>query len=250
MALLAIDQSVWLLAAILVAAVLYSSVGHGGASGYLAAMALFGLSPQDMKPAALIMNVFVASIVLVRLYRAGYFNIRLFAPFAIASVPMAYLGGAYLIDAPAYKYLVGAALLIAAGRLMADVEDRPAVGTPKAWISLPVGAATGFLAGLTGVGGGIFLSPIMLFLRWCDMRASAAIAAAFILVNSIAGLLGHATVAASWPNGLLLFVVVAVIGGLVGSELGARSLAPVKLRRLLAVVLVIAGAKMALTAWY
>ena len=248
MTLLAMDQILWLLSAILVAAVLYSSVGHGGASGYLAAMALFGLSPLHMKPAALLMNIFVASIVLARLCRSGCFDSRLFAPFAVASVPMAYLGGAYVIDAPVYKYIVGAALLVASTRLLIEPEDKPSIGTPKLWISMPVGAGTGFLAGLTGVGGGIFLSPILLFLRWCDMRSSAAIAAAFILVNSVAGLAGHATNATDWPHGLLLFVVVAVFGGLVGSELATRRLAPVKLRKLLGAVLVIAGVKMVLTA--
>lgn len=248
MALLAIDHTVWLLSTIFLAAVLYSSVGHGGASGYLAAMALFGLAPQEMKPLALIMNIFVASLILTRLYWAGHFNARLFAPFAVASIPMAYLGGAYVIDEPMYKYIVGAALLVAAVRLLIEIEDRPATATPKAWVSMPVGSATGFLAGLTGVGGGIFLSPILLFLRWTDMRTSAAIAAAFILVNSIAGLVGHATVATSWPAVLPMLVVVAFMGGLIGSELAVRRAAPVRLRNLLGVVLIIAGVKMFLTA--
>jgi uncharacterized membrane protein YfcA len=248
MALLAIDQTVWLLSAILVAAIVYSSVGHGGASGYLAAMALFGLSPDEMKPTALAMNIFVASLILIRLYRAGHFNARLFAPFAVASMPMAYLGGAYVIHEPIYKYIVGAALLVAALRLLVEIEDRPATATPKVWVSMPVGATTGFLAGLTGVGGGIFLSPILLFLRWTDMRTSAAVAAAFILANSVAGLAGHATVATSWPTLLPMLVVVAFAGGLIGSELAVHRVAPVRLRNLLGVVLVIAGVKMFLTA--
>ncbi len=248
MAVLAIDQTAWLLGAILLAAVLYSSVGHGGASGYLAAMALFGLSPETIKPAALVMNIFVASLVLGRLYRAGYFNGRLLAPFALASVPAAYLGGAYVIDAPVYKYIVGAALVVAALRLLVEIEDRPATATPKVWVSMPVGAAAGFLAGLTGVGGGIFLSPILLFLRWTDMRTSAATAAAFILLNSMAGLVGHMTVATTWPTGLPALVAVALFGGLIGSELAARRLAPVRLRKLLGLVLIIAGVKMFVTA--
>jgi uncharacterized membrane protein YfcA len=248
MALLAMDHTVWLLSAIFLAAVLYSSVGHGGASGYLAAMALFGLAPQDMKPMALMMNIFVASLVLARLYRAGHFNARLFASFAVASIPMAYLGGAYVIDEPVYKYIVGVALLVAALHLLMEIEDRHATATPKAWVSIPVGGTTGFLAGLTGVGGGIFLSPILLFLRWTDMRTSAAIAAAFILVNSIAGLVGHATVATSWPAVLPILVIVAFAGGIIGSELAVRRVAPVRLRNLLGVVLVIAGVKMFLTA--
>lgn len=248
MTLLVTDPYLWLLSAIFLAAVLYSAVGHGGASGYLAAMALFGLSAQEMKPAALTMNIFVASVVLIRLYRAGHFNGRLFAPFALASVPMAFVGGAYVIDEPVYKYVVGAALLVAALRLLVELEDRPASGTPRLWVSMPVGGATGFLAGLTGVGGGIFLSPILLFLRWTDMRTSAALAAAFILVNSIAGVIGHATVATSWPTVLPALVVVAFVGGLIGAELATRRVAPVRLRNLLGVVLVIAGVKMFLTA--
>lgn len=248
MTLLAMDQTVWLLGAIFVAAVLYSSVGHGGASGYLAAMALFGLSPETMKPAALTMNIFVAGIVLIRLYRAGHFDARLFVPIAIASVPMAFLGGAYTIDAPTYKYLVGAALLAAACWLLLKPEDTPARAAPRLAIAMPVGAAIGFLAGLTGVGGGIFLSPILLVLHWTDMRTNAAIAAAFILANSIAGLAGYLTVTAAWPSGVPALVAVALVGGLVGSELATRRLAPARLRTLLGVVLVVAGIKMLLTA--
>ncbi|MFQ5545168.1 MAG: sulfite exporter TauE/SafE family protein, partial [Acidiferrobacterales bacterium] len=197
-----------------------------------------------MKPAALVMNIFVASLVFGRLYRLGYFNVRLFAPFALASVPMAYMGGAYMIDAPVYRYIVGTALLIASARLFIELEDRPVSGTPRMWISMPVGAGTGFLAGLTGVGGGIFLSPILLFLRWADMRTSAAIAAAFILLNSIAGLAGHMTVATSWPTDLPVLVMVALLGALIGSSLATRRLAPVQLRKLLAIVLIIAAVKL------
>lgn len=248
MAIALTDSFLWLLGAIVLAAILYSSVGHGGASGYLAVMALVGLSPQEMKPAALVMNIFVASFVLARLYRAGHFNMRLFAPLAVASVPMAYLGGAYVIDDPTYKYIVGVALLIAAVRLLIQPEDRPATGTPTLWIALPVGAGIGFLAGLTGVGGGIFLSPILLFLCWTNMRANAAIVAAFVLSNSIAGLLGHMSVITHWPTGLPMLVAAAFIGGLVGSELATRRVAPTNLRKLLGVVLVIAGVKMFITA--
>ncbi len=248
MVFLAMNQVVWLLGAILVAAVLYSSVGHGGASGYIAAMALFGLSPETMRPAALVMNIFVAGIVLLRLYRAGHFDARLFVPIAVASVPMAYLGGSYTIDAPTYKYLVGATLLIAAWRLFARPEDTPAQARPRLAIAMPVGAAIGFLAGLTGVGGGIFLSPILLFLHWTNMRTNAAIAAAFILANSIAGLAGYLTANSGWPPGVPALVAVAVVGGLIGAELATRRLAPARLLTLLGVVLVIAGAKMIMTA--
>jgi len=248
MASLDVAELVALLALILLAAVLYSSVGHGGASGYIAVMALYGLPSGVMKPAALAMNICVTSVVFTRLYRAGHFNPRLFLPFAIGSIPLAYIGGAQKVGEPIYQIVVGVALLIAALRLFAEPGDRPATGTPQPGIALPVGAATGYLSGLTGVGGGIFLSPILLLLRWTDMRTNAAIAAAFIFVNSIAGLLGFATQSSPWPPGLPVFALVALVGGIVGSELAVRRLAPARLRKLLGVVLVIAGTKMFITA--
>lgn len=211
-------------------------------------MALFGMSAAFMKPAALVMNIAVASLALFRLHRAGYFDWKLFLPFALGSVPLAYLGGAFVLNDTGYKYIVGAALIVAALRLFWRSQEPVTITPAKFWISLPLGGALGFVSGLTGVGGGIFLSPLLLFLRWTTMRTNAAIAAAFILVNSIAGLLGHARIATSWPVGLPLLVGAALLGALAGTELGARRLAPVKLRQLLGVVLVIAALKMFLTA--
>jgi len=240
--------SIWLLVLIAIAAVLYSSVGHGGASGYLAAMALFGMEPAMMKPAVLTMNIFVTTLVLVRLTRAGYFNWRLFLPFAAGSLPMAFIGGAWTLNASAYRVIVGVALLLASWRLLWQGADSDRVQPPRAWIAVPVGAVLGFVSGLTGVGGGIFLSPLLLLFNWTNMRGSAAIAAAFILFNSIAGLAGYATTAGSWPLGIPLLVATAFAGALLGSELGVRQLAPHRLRQILCVVLVIAGAKMIATA--
>lgn len=233
-----------LLLLVLVAATLYSTVGHGGASGYLAAMALFGLTPDVMKPAALTMNIFVTSLVLFRLARAGHFNLKLFIPFAVSSIPFAFIGGAYTLQAPVYRIIVGVALLVAAIHFLRKSEDHPAVAIPSPWSALPVGAGLGLISGLTGVGGGIFLSPLLLLLRWTNMRSTAAIAAAFILVNSIAGLAGYATTTEAWPAGLPVLVATAVLGALIGSELGARQLAPGWIRKLLGVVLLIAGARM------
>lgn len=241
-----------LLALIVATAALYASVGQGGGSGYLVAMALFGLAPAFMKPAALAMNIAVSALGFLRLARAGHFEARLFLPFALGSVPAAYLGGAYTLSDAVYKYIVGAALLLAAGRLFREQPDtiEAAVRRLPFAAAVALGAGIGLLAGLTGVGGGIFLSPVLLFLRLTTMRQNAAIAAAFILVNSIAGLAGYAYSApgSSFPEGLWLYVAAALAGGAVGSELAVRRLAPAALKKLLAVLLVIAAAKLILTA--
>lgn len=238
----------WLLACITFAALLYSSVGHGGASGYLAAMALFGVSAAIMKPAALTMNIVVAGLVFVRLRRAGYFNATLFWPFALGSIPLAFLGGSIHLHDQAYQYLVGSTLLVAAWRLILTTHEPPTRTTPRLWLALPVGAGLGFISGLSGVGGGIFLSPLLLFLRWANMRTTAAVSAAFILVNSIAALSGLFWAGVTLPSGLPWMMLSALAGAAVGSELAVRRLAPVRLRQLLGVVLIIAAIKMFITA--
>lgn len=245
-----LDPSIspWLLLSVAAMAILYSSVGHGGASGYLAAMALFGLEPALMKPAALTMNIFVTVLVLWRVSRTGAFNWRLFLPFALASVPMAFIGGAHTINSSIYRIMVGLALLLAMWRLLWEGKDSDRIQVPALWVALPVGAILGLVSGLTGVGGGIFLSPLLLLFHWSSMRGCIAIAAAFILLNSIAGLAGYASTATQWPAGIPVLVMTAMLGGLVGAELGARRLAPTRLRKVLAVVLAVAGAKMIATA--
>ena len=238
----------WLLAFIAAAAMLYASVGHGGASGYLAVMALFGISATIMKPAALTMNIVVAGLVFVRLWRAGYFNAGLFWPFALGSIPLAFLGGAWQLHERAYQYLVGATLLVAAWRLLLSHHEPSTRAAPRLPVALPIGAGLGFVSGLTGVGGGIFLSPLLLFRRWANMRTTAAVSAAFILVNSITGLAGLLSVNMTLPRGLPWMMLAALAGALVGSELAVRRLAPVRLRQLLGVVLIIAAVKMFITA--
>jgi len=194
------------------------------------------------------MNIFVTILVLVRMNKAGHFNWRLFTPFVIASVPLAFLGGAYTINSSAYKIIVGIALLLAVLRMIWRSNDKYELRIPPVPVAMIVGGILGFISGLTGVGGGIFLSPLLLFFHWTNMRGSAAIAAGFILLNSIAGLAGFVTTNQTWPVGIPVLVIAAVIGGLVGSELGVRRLAPVKLRKALAIVLAIAGIKMIVTA--
>ena len=200
---------------ILAAAVLYSSVGHAGASGYLAAMALFGLAPETMKPAALVLNVLVATIGSIRFARAGCFDWRLFWPFALVAIPMAYLGGATTLPGHIYKQIVGAVLVVAAVNLLlkkdkpapagssedrsgtqTESADQPHRAYPPIWLSMIVGGVLGLLAGLTGTGGGIFLSPFLLIVGWADARRTAGISVVFVLVNSIAGLSGQLTATA------------------------------------------------------
>ena len=241
-------EDVILTALILLAALLYSSVGHAGASGYLAAMALMGVSPEVMRPTALTLNILVAVIATTKYYRAGAFSWRLFWPFALASIPFAYLGGALTLPGDVYKPLVGAVLIYAAWRSFRTAHGAAHVvaARPPLALLLIVGAGLGFLSGLTGVGGGIFLSPLLLLFRWAEVRVISGIAAAFILVNSIAGLLGVMVTAPALPQALPYWAVAAVVGGYVGAEYGSRRLGSPSIQRLLAVVLVIAGVKMVL----
>lgn len=234
----------WLLALVAAVGVLYSSVGHGGASGYLAVMALLGVAPAAMRPAALVMNIAVTILVTVRFYRAGFFRGPLFWPFALGSIPLAYLGGTWSVPEPIYKYLVGAALLVAALRLLIETKEGEAIRPPPFAGACAVGAVLGFASGLTGVGGGIFLSPLLLFMRWADMRTTAAVSAPFILVNSIAGLVGYAATSTVWPAGLLALSGAALAGAWIGSALAIRRLTPSRLRQLLGLVLGMAGLKM------
>jgi uncharacterized protein len=230
---------------IAVAALLYSSVGHAGASGYLAAMALFGLAPAMMKPTALTLNIVVAVIATVRFYQAGCFSWRLFWPFAITSVPCAFIGGGIMLPGDYYKPLVGLVLLFSAWRLgLAAPADAQGKRNLPLWAAIVLGMGIGLLSGLTGVGGGIFLSPLLLLTRWAEPRNTAGVSAAFILVNSIAGLLGHLASVAAVPSAIPLWAAAAGLGGFLGSSYGSRRLGSLALRRLLSVVLIIAGLKM------
>lgn len=250
---------------ILAAAMLYSSVGHAGASGYLAAMALFGLASEVMKPTALVLNIFVASIGTYRFARAGCFEWRLFWPFALLAIPLAFVGGAVTLPGHVYKQIVGVILLVAAANLLPkrSPQQDGSPGTvaaaprrPAIWLSVICGGALGMLAGLTGTGGGIFLSPLLILTGWADPRRTAGVSAAFILANSLAGLAGQLTGLQgqsplaglrALPHEIVIWAPAAVIGGLIGSYLGARRLGNPTIRRLLAVVLVVAGIKMIFT---
>ena len=248
----AIDPSLVVLLAcgMLLAAFLYASVGHGGASAYIAAMALAGVAPAEMRPIALQLNVLVSAIAAAKFYRAGHFRWRLFWPFALASVPAAYLGGAITLPGTAYKILVGLVLLYAGWQLWwsarAGDELRPARDVPAA-LAIAIGAVLGVLSGLTGVGGGIFLSPILLLCGWAGTKQTSAVAAPFILVNSISALAaGFVRNPALPPDYAWILMAVVVAGGWAGAEYGSRRFANPLIRQLLAVVLAVAGGKMVL----
>jgi uncharacterized membrane protein YfcA len=243
-------SEIWLLAALIfAAAVLYSSVGHAGASGYLAAMALFGLAPDRMRPAALLLNVIVATIGTVRFYRAGCFSWRLFLPFTAGSIPFALLGGYLALPPDVYRPVLGVILLLSAVRLVASNPTHDSADTRRVPTLLAVvcGAGIGLLSGLTGTGGGIFLSPLLLIMRWAGPKETAGVSVAFILANSIAGLAGLLTKVQTLPDGIGVWAVAAAVGGLIGSEFGSKRLGSRTFRLLLAVVVVIAGLKMILT---
>lgn len=229
-------------------ALLYALVGHGGASAYLAIMALAGFAPAEMKPLALLLNVVVASIGTYKYARAGCFDGRLLGLLALFSLPMAYLGGTLVLPDAWFKPLVGGVLLFAAWRMLSprlargDTQTRPA---PLAGIALS-GGAMGFLSGLSGVGGGIFLSPLLLLMGWATPRVTSGVAAAFILLNSLAGLAGFLSHATLPERDITAWVLAVAAGGWLGAEIGSRRIAPQWIRRILAVVLAIAGTKLAL----
>ena len=265
----------WMLTALIFAiASLYAAVGHGGASGYQAAMALLGTEPALMKPIALTLNIIVSGIASWRFLRAGYFSWRVFLPFALSSVPMAYLGGQVTLTAQYFKPLLGAVLLFAAYRLVIPLKPRPSAvpdpailvneptssasdlvpaPNPPHWLAaLAIGAALGLLSGLVGVGGGIFLSPLLVFMNWAQLRQISGISAVFILVNSAAGLAAKPASLALLPPALAIYALAAVVGGWLGAGYGKQHLSNIAILRVLAAAILIAGVKLfqeGLLAW-
>src|SRR5688572_11601567 len=224
------DATIVLAATFFVAAILYSSVGHAGASGYLAAMALVGLAPETMRPTALALNILVATIATVRYARAGQFDWRTLWPFALASVPAAFIGGMLHLPTTFYRPLVGVILLLAALELVRSARRSAAreADAPQSDVpivpALCIGAGIGLLSGLTGTGGGIFLSPVLLFLGWAQTRKTSGVSAAFILLNSVAALAGTTFVLSALPPAIPLWLLAATGGALLGTQLGTRLL--------------------------
>ncbi|MCC6759609.1 MAG: sulfite exporter TauE/SafE family protein [Chitinophagaceae bacterium] len=231
-----------------IVAFLYAAVGHGGASGYLALMALFSIAPDVMKPTALLLNLFVSLTSFIHFYRSGHFRFRLFLPFAIASVPLAFIGGAITIDAAVYKQLLGWLLFLPVVRLLlAKTSTYTVQHKESVPLALLIGAAIGFLSGLIGIGGGIILSPVLLMLNWANMKQTAAVSALFIFVNSAAGLAGQFTNGIHFTTAMYGYVLVAFAGGLAGAYYGAVKFNQQLLKYLLALVLCIAAVKLLVT---
>lgn len=238
-------EALLLAALFLAAAALYASVGHAGASAYLAAMALVGVAPDTMRPTALALNVFVAGIVVARFGTAGHLPWRSLVPLVAASVPAAFVGGLVQLPGELYRPLVAMVLIFGAWRL-ARTRFGPEPGRARVPIlgGLATGGAIGLLAGLTGTGGGIFLTPLLVMAGWAPTRQAAGLSGAFILANSVAGLAGVLVGGIRLPGELPLWVLAVGIGGVVGSWLGATRFSVLTLRRTLAVVLVVAAAKL------
>lgn len=231
-----------------VVAFLYASVGHGGASGYLALMAIFAISPAIMKPTALLLNLFVSSTSLLQFYRGGHFKWKTFWPFALASIPLSFVGGMMAIESAVYKKVLGVLLLIPVARFFffknTDPKDFRESNIP---LSLAVGGVIGLLSGMIGIGGGIILSPVLLLLKWTDQKQTAAISAAFIFVNSVAGLAGQLTKGFAFNSHMLAYVGVAFAGGICGAYFGALKFPQNVLKNVLAGVLALAAYKLLFT---
>jgi uncharacterized membrane protein YfcA len=227
------------------AAILYSSGGHAGASAYLAIMALYSVAPATMRPTALVMNIAVATIGSTRFIRARAVPWNLLGPLCAGSIPAAFAGGRIKLAPGTYLLVLGGVLLVAAlflwlrPRSVAVTSKQP----PRGWL-VGIGAVLGFVAGLTGIGGGIFLSPLLILTGWEEPRRTSGAAAVFILVNSILGLLGRLSSVSAIPSQAAPLAIAAICGGLIGSWLGVHRLQPMVLRRIHSVVVLISGAKL------
>jgi uncharacterized membrane protein YfcA len=224
-------------------AFLYASVGHGGASGYLAVMALFAIAPPVMKQTALLLNLGVSLMSFVAFYRQGYFKWNLFWPFALGSIPAAFVGARIPLTDSTYKQILGACLFIAVIRMLLSLKETSTRSLPTA-IGIGTGAIIGLLSGMIGIGGGIILSPLLLLFRWASLKEAAAVSALFIFVNSVAGLAGLKTWIPLDQSQMLYWLMASLVGGFLGARWGAGIASNGKVKWILALVLVIASLKL------
>lgn len=228
-----------------VVAFLYASVGHGGASGYLALMALFSFSPAVMRPTALLLNILVSLVAFILYSRATTFHIKLFAGLVAFSIPFAFVGGLITVNDTLYKQMLGAFLLVPVARFSGILPETDRQNKTIRWpMVFVIGSMIGFVSGLIGIGGGIILTPILLMLGWTTIKETAAISALFITLNSIAGLAGATVSGISWDGNLTLMVLLALVGGFLGAYYGSKYFHATTLKRILAAVLLIASVKL------
>jgi uncharacterized protein len=232
--------------AVFTIALLFSSVGHGGASGYIAAMSLFDIAPEMIKPTGLVLNILVASISAFQFWRSGFFSWRLFFPFAILAIPLSFLGGYLHLPTQLFKIFLGLTLLLSAIRFLIQPLLERDINPPSWPIALSTGGVIGFLAGLTGTGGGIFLTPLFYFFHWAEAKQISAVSALFILTNSIAGLLGNLSSAQRIPEFAGVLAIASLLGATLGAYFGSQRLSSGVIQRSLAVVLAIAAGKLLL----
>jgi uncharacterized membrane protein YfcA len=238
-------EELFFLALVFLMAVLYSSVGHGGASGYLALMALFSFPPEFLRPSALVLNVFVSSIALFSYAGNGHFRLKLLLPFIFTSVPLAFVGGMISVNPKIFKIILGIFLIVAIARMVYNPKNKDSeiqeINKPQAFA---IGIVLGFLSGLIGIGGGIILSPVIILLKWANMKETAAVSAAFILVNSVAGLSGQVSQGFQLAPELGYMLAAAVLGGLLGSYMGSFKITDKAMKYALSVVLTLASYKL------
>lgn len=241
------DMSLWFILILPIVAFLYASVGHGGASGYLALMALFSFAPTMMKPTALLLNIFVAGIAFYHYFKAGFFNKKLFLSFAATSIPFAFIGGMIEVDASIYKKILGVLLVFAILKML-NITGKESDKTKDIiiWQGLVAGGLIGFFSGLIGIGGGIILTPVILLLHWGNMKEAAAVSALFIWVNSIAGIFGQVSSGVEIRTESFMLAAIAFVGGFLGSYYGSKKYNNKVLTKLLAVVLITASIKLLL----
>lgn len=240
-------SNIWILSGIIFfVAILYSTVGHGGASAYLATMALFGLTPDIMKPTALILNIIVAGIGSVSYIRAGSFSWQVFWPFALGSLPLTYWASTLEISHNLYKIILGSILIFTSLWLLIGKKNSNDQTTKSGntLVKIIIGGAIGFIAGITGIGGGVLLSPLLILTHWADPKKTSGIASTFIVANSIVGIIGHLSETKFPPNYIWYFVATAAIGGLIGSNLGSKRLANSGIKKVLAVIMLISGVQL------
>ncbi len=242
-------SEIWFAVLIAIVAFLYASVGHGGASGYLALMVIFGVSPLLMKPSALVLNLFVSAISFMQFYRQGYFKWKLLWPFIITSIPLSFLGAKMNVDAHIYKMILAVCLFIAILRLLGlfgknDPDKTNEINLP---IALLIGGIVGFISGMIGIGGGILLSPILLLLHWAKMKETAAVSAIFIFLNSLSGIAGAFGSMENISSEIFLWALAGIAGGTIGAFYGSTRFNTAVLKYILSIVLIFACIKLVIT---